>query len=78
MSQQGGREHQAGGKWEESKLPHFPESVVSSAYSNVFAVKGSVKEGLGSMTGNTRMEAEGNVQKNAGKVRCAEIWRAGI
>ncbi len=32
-------------------------------------VAGSVKETIGKVTGNERTEAEGKVQKNAGKVR---------
>ena len=32
-------------------------------------MKGAIKEGAGKLVGNERMEAEGNLQKNAGKVR---------
>jgi uncharacterized protein YjbJ (UPF0337 family) len=30
--------------------------------------KGAVKEGFGKMVGNERMQAEGNIEKNSGKV----------
>ena len=32
-------------------------------------VAGSVKEAIGKVTGNERTEAEGNAQKNSGKVQ---------
>lgn len=34
-------------------------------------VKGSIKEGIGKVTGDTKTEAEGSVEKNAGKVQNA-------
>jgi uncharacterized protein YjbJ (UPF0337 family) len=33
--------------------------------------KGAVKEGIGKMTGDTRMQAEGAAEKGAGKVQNA-------
>lgn len=32
-------------------------------------LKGAVKEGVGKVTGNERLEAEGMVEKNVGKVK---------
>jgi uncharacterized protein YjbJ (UPF0337 family) len=43
------------------------DRVVGAAHE----AKGSVKETLGKVTGDTKLQAEGNVEKNAGKVQNA-------
>lgn len=44
-----------------------PDRVKGAAHQ----VKGAVKEAAGKMTGDTRTEAEGAAEKNAGKVQNA-------